>query len=113
MRKLAFLFLCTACSMSGKPVTMEAFYEVEISTTKEELVQRLGEPYYITNKGDGTTEYEYIERVTIGARNVEERHYVIILRQGKVVSKRIKQSIPLPYTFDSYDMQTTDSSQTE
>ncbi len=56
---------------------------------------------------DGTVEYEYIERIKEGARTLQERHYIITMKDGKVVSKRVKQNLPAPYLFDSYEMQTT------
>lgn len=107
MRKFIPLFILTACALGGKPITMDAFYEVDISTSKPQVIAILGQPYAIHDLGDGAVEYEYIERIKIGARDAEERHYFITLKDGRVVSKRIKASIPLPYTFDSYDMQTT------
>lgn len=96
--------------MSGTVVTMEAFYEVPIGTSPLEVVAYLGEPYAIHKRADGTLEYEYIERIKIGARDAEERHYFILIKDGQVVSKRVKQSGPIPYylqNFDSYEMQTT------
>ena len=109
MKKWVFLILLTSCACGGKAVSMTAFYEVELSTTTPQVVAMLGEPYAIHNRGDGCVEYEYIERVKIGARDAEERHYYILIRDGLVISKRVKQSSPLPYGFDSYEMQTTQS----
>ena len=111
MRKWAFpiLFLA-ACSMGGSVVTMEAFSEVPIGTSTTEVVSSLGDPYAIHKREDGTIEYEYIERIKIGARDAEERHYFLVIKDGQVVSKRVKQSGPIPYylqSFDSYEMQTT------
>lgn len=96
--------------MSGTVATMEAFYEVPIGTSPLEVVAYLGEPYAIHKREDGTLEYEYIERIKIGARDAEERHYFILIKDGQVISKRVKQSGPIPYyfqNFDSYEMQTT------
>lgn len=96
--------------MNGNVVTMEAFYDVPVGASATEVVSSVGEPYAIHQKEDGTLEYEYIERVKIGARDAEERHYFILIKDGQVISKRVKQSGPLPYylqNFDSYDMQTT------
>ena len=107
MKKIALLILMTACGIGGSAVTMNSFYEIELSTTKSQVIAALGEPYAIRELKDGTVEYEYIERVKIGARDAEERHYFILLKDGVVISKRVKQSSPLPYGFDSYEMQTT------
>ena len=107
MRRLIPLFVLSACSLGGKPVTMDAFYEIDLCTTTPQVVAVLGEPYAVHKMSDGCVEYEYIERIKIGARDAEERHYFILIKDGVVVSKRVKQSIPLPYGFDSYEMQTT------
>lgn len=112
MRKLTFLalFALSSCCMGTDPATMERFYEVDLSTNSEQVIEMLGKPYAIHDLADGCQEYEYIERIKIGARDAEERHYFILIRNGQVVSKRVKQSGPLPYFmqwFDSYDMQTT------
>lgn len=88
---------------------MDAFYEIDLSVTTPEVVAALGQPYAIHNKEDGVVEYEYIERIKIGGRDAEERRYYILIKDGVVISKRVKQSSPLPYGFDSYEMQTTQS----
>jgi hypothetical protein len=95
--------------MGGKMVTMNAFYDIEISATAPQVIAVLGEPFAINDLCDGTVEYEYIERVKIGARDAEERRYFLVIKDGVVISKRVKQSSPLPYGFDSYEMQTTEN----
>lgn len=108
MKKIIPLFLLSACALGGKAITMEAFYEIDLCTTTPQVVAALGKPYAIHQMTDGYVEYEYIERIKIGARDAEERRYFILInKDGLVVSKRVKQSSPLPYGFDSYDMQTT------
>lgn len=107
MKKVLFLFLLNACALGGKPVSMETFYEIDLCTTKAQVIELLGKPYAVHEKSDGCVEYEYIERIKIGARDAEERRYFILIRGDAVVSKRVKQSGPLPYGFDSYEMQTT------
>jgi len=88
-----------------------AFYDIPLGATQSEVVQTAGEPYAIHKQEDGSVEYEYIERFKVGARDTEERHYFLKIKDGKVVSKRTTQSSPVPWNFDSYDMQTTQSSQ--
>ena len=105
------LFLI-GCGLSGNVVTMDSFSNVDLCTTVDQVKACLGDPYAINEIGDGCLEYEYIERIPIGARNLEERHYYIVIKDVYVVSKRIKQSSitplgPLPLNFDSYEMQTT------
>lgn len=93
--------------MGPRANTMEAFYEIDTQAPTSEVVKVLGKPYAIHEKGDGSLEYEYIERIKFGARNAEERHYFITLKEGKVVSKRVKQITMPPYLLDSYEMQTS------
>lgn len=88
-----------------------SFYDVPVGATQEEVVESCGKPFAVHRKSDGSVEYEYIERLTIGARNVNERHFFIVMKDGKVVSKRVKQENQQPYGFDSYDMQTTQQSE--
>jgi outer membrane protein assembly factor BamE (lipoprotein component of BamABCDE complex) len=96
--------------MSGTVVTMDTFSDIPVGATTSEVVACAGTPYSIRKCEDGTVEYEYIERIKIGDRDAEERHYFLLIKNGQVVSKRVKQSGPIPYylnSFDSYQMQTT------
>ena len=88
-------------------MTMNSFSDIPIGASSAEVVTTYGEPYSVHKKKDGTIEYEYLERIKAGARNMEERRYILVIKDGKVISKEIKQSSPPPYTFDSYEMQTT------
>ncbi len=113
MKRLLPLFFLASCAMGSRVVTMDAFHGIDLSTPTPQVVATLGQPYAIYHKGDGTIEYEYIERIKIGGRDAEERRYYILMRDGVVISKRVKQSSPLPYGFDSYEMQTTQTNTTD
>ncbi len=56
------------------------------------MIATAGEPYAIHHKEDGSVEYEYIERFKVGGRDTEERHYFLLIKNGKVASKRVDQS---------------------
>jgi outer membrane protein assembly factor BamE (lipoprotein component of BamABCDE complex) len=108
------LAIAISCSMGGPMVTWESFSEVPVGATQNEVVQTVGKPYAIHSREDGSLEYEYIERFKVGYRNMQTRRYYIIIKDGKVVSKRYDQNSPLPYyleNFDSYEMQTTQNGQ--
>ncbi len=109
MRKefVALILALSACASGGSLMTNRAFFEIPLGTSQNEVVATAGEPYAIHKKEDGTVEYEYIERFKVGGRDTEERHYFLLIKDGKVVSKRVEQSSPPPYLFDSYEMQTT------
>jgi hypothetical protein len=90
-------------------MTMNNFSDIPIGTASSEVIISYGQPYAIHKKENGMIEYEYLERIKAGARVLEERHYILVIREGKVISKHIKQSSPPAYYFDSYEMQTTQS----
>ncbi|MDE3045748.1 MAG: outer membrane protein assembly factor BamE [Verrucomicrobiota bacterium] len=109
---LLALLAAAACSSGGSTMTLNSFSDIPLGATKDEVVASVGKPDLVKKHSDGSIEYEYVERVKIGARDVEERRYLIKLKDGKVVSKKIKGKsedipYPTPYVFDSYEMQTT------
>lgn len=114
MKRWIPLFLILgACASGGSSISLQGFYDVPVGASSEEVVGILGAPISQNRLPDGSIEYEYIERFKVGERNLNERRYVIILKDGKVVSKKMKQTSPLPYGFDSYEMQTTQKSEEE
>lgn len=88
-------------------MSMDAFYDVPVGASQEEVIAALGKPVATIRKEDGSVEYEYVERFNAGGRVINEKRYYILMKDGKVVSKRIKNASPAPYGFDSYEMQTT------
>lgn len=102
--------LFTACASGGSAIASCAFFDVPIGATTNEVIQSVGKPYAIHHKEGGAVEYEYIERMKAANRTLEEKHYFLLIKDGKVVSKRVEQYSPPPYIFDSYEMQTTQSS---
>lgn len=88
-------------------MTMQRFSDVPIGTTESEVVKSAGTPDMIRKCSDGSVEYEYVERIRAGNRDIETRYYIFTIQDDKVVSKKIKQSSPSPYEYDSFEMQTT------
>lgn len=108
LQKAIFLSLFfTACTSGNHVMTMQSFYDIPLGTTRDELTQKAGEPYLIHKKKNGEEVYEYIERFKVGFRTLEERHYLLILKDGVVVEKKLKQDSPPAYYMDSYEMQTS------
>lgn len=87
-------------------MTMQAFYEVPTGTSSAHLKEIAGTPAAVHKKGD-TIEYEYVERFKNGARTTLERHYYFVIRDDKVVNRRVEQISPPPYSINSYDLQTS------
>lgn len=94
-------------------MTNQAFFDIPIGSKESDVIATAGEPYAIHHKADGSVEYEYIERFKVGGRDTQERHYFLLIKDGKVVSKRVDQSSPPPYIFDSYEMQTTQTGESD
>lgn len=110
MRRSAVIWAAcflAACSSGGHIAAMQSYNDVPIGATEVQVVETMGEPNSTKNLDDGSVEYTYVERIKIGGRDAETRRYRIVLKDGKVVSKHIDQSSPPAYTFDSYEMQTT------
>lgn len=91
---------------------MRSFYDVPIGASENEVVSTLGRPVSTQRNEDGSVQYEYVERFKAGGRNIEERRYCILFKEGRVAGKQVKQNSPAPFYFDSYDMQTTQNDET-
>lgn len=106
----AFVILLTtfACASGGKVMTPEQFSEVSVGMTGDEVSKKFGSPYSIKNLGHGDFEYIYIEKVTIGeGRVLQEKHYLILFRNGRVTSTKTEILNQPAYQRNSYDMQTS------
>jgi hypothetical protein len=103
----AACLLAASCASGGSVATQTSFYQVDVGATTAELEEAMGAPYAKHKAPDGDVEYEYIERLKEGSRNLEVRHYFFLIKDGRVIGKRTRTSVPSPYEFDSYQMQTT------
>jgi hypothetical protein len=63
----------------------------------DEITGKYGKPYSVKTLSDGSKQYVYIERYMIGDENVEEKRYYLIIKNGKVISKRYNQELPPAY----------------
>ena len=113
MKKWAFLIaLCISCT-SPSTMTVHHFSDLPIGTSTEELQNIAGKPYQINKKEEDAVEYVYVEKLKNGLRTTEERRYYILVRDGRVVGKRMEQSSESPYNINSYDLQTTYGDETQ
>ena len=87
------LFMLAACA-SGAIMTRSDFDNIEMGTPVSEIVQKYGDPVKVKDNKDGSQSYEYIERLPIGEQTVQENNYFVIIKNGKVVSKRYKEELP-------------------
>lgn len=105
----ALILLTTfACASGGRVMTPEQFSQVSVGMTGDEVTKKFGSPYSIKNLGNGDFEYTYIEKVIIGeSRVIQEKHYLIIFRNGRVTSTKTQILNQPVYERNSYDMQTS------
>lgn len=88
---LLLLTLLCGCFTRSAYITQEKFNNVQVGEPIATVVKEAGEPYSIRKKSAGVEEYTYVESITTGARLVYENHYVFIVKDGRVVGKRIGQ----------------------
>jgi hypothetical protein len=93
MKYLFPLLLLLGC---GHPtmMTRQTFADVDIGEPILQVEEKVGKPFAIRKNSDGTQEYEYIERISLGTEVVEEYHYYLVINNGQVVSKRLNQDRP-------------------
>ena len=78
-------------------MTREDYYTISTGISTQELINKYGEPYSITTQKDGTQEYLYIERIPAGDVTAEQNNYILVVKNGQVISKRTKQELPPAY----------------
>lgn len=109
---LALCLWLGACGTGSALVTMNSFDNVPVGASSSEVEDLLGKPYAVHKNSDGSIEYEYIERINAGSRSFETRHYYLLFKEDRLVSRKVKSSSPPGYRFDSYEMQTTENQRT-
>ena len=95
------------CASGSKVMTADEFSEVSVGQSGDEIQKKHGKPYSIKNLGNNEVEYTYIERMPMGKRVLQEKHYLIILKNGKVTSTQTRTFNRPVYERNSYEMQTS------
>lgn len=104
---LSLSILLFSCASGGKVMTADSFSEVSIGMTADDLQKKFGKPYSIKDLGEGEIEYTYIEKIHMGSRVLQERHYLIILKNGRVTATKTRDYSRPAYQRNSYEMQTS------
>jgi hypothetical protein len=90
-------------------MTRQNFQDVQVGSSINDVENRVGSPYAIRKGPNGTQEYEYIERYYLNDEVVEENHYILVVKDGQVVSKRLNDKTPPAYDLiDDEDPNDTD-----
>ncbi len=98
--KIGSLLILTSlmgCFSTPAMMTYSKYNDVQLGTSIEQLEAQMGTAYSVHKKKDGTTEYEYIERIDAGNTLVAENHYFLIVQDGKVVGKYMSRQSPPAY----------------
>ena len=95
---VGLFFGCT----SQKMMTYGTFQQVGIGENIFDIQGRAGRPYQIKDLGNAKQEYIYIERLPITGSTDIFREYVLIVIDGKIIDKRIRESKTNPVHFDVY-----------
>ncbi|MDQ5956082.1 MAG: hypothetical protein ACH349_06200 [Candidatus Rhabdochlamydia sp.] len=94
---IASIALLTGCYSSYFAMTDRSFCEIEMGVPINEIQCQVGDPYAICIREDGAEEYQYIERIDLGNGLVMEKRYFLIVKDDRVISKRLVRRIPPSY----------------
>jgi len=89
-----FMLVFSCCFSRPSIMTKSTFDNVQVGDPVVEVQKKAGEPYRTRKLGDGTEEYEYIERIPLGEETVQENRYYLIIKNGQVVGKKYKEDLP-------------------
>lgn len=90
------LIMLTSCSRPAL-MTYSDYDKIQSGSSIADLKGEIGSPYAIHHKEGGVVEYEYIERIKSGNNYIAENRYYIIVEDGKVTGKYMKQEKPPAY----------------
>ncbi len=110
MKKLLPLLFLLSCFSRSAVMTRQDFNDIQVGEALSQFQQRVGSPYRIRPIKGGGQEYEYIERIPMGNEVIEENHYFLIIKEGKVDGKRSNQETPPAYDL-IYDSDPNDTDQ--
>jgi len=95
------------CASGSKVVTPDSFSQISVGMTTDDVEKILGKPYSIKNLEDNEIQYTYIEKMPMGKRVIQERHYLINFRNKKVSATKVIYYNRPSYEGNSYEMQTS------
>lgn len=89
-KSILFLIFLAACT-SHRIVTYSDYAQVKTDEPIASIEEKWGPPYAVRDRKDGSQEYEYIERIEVGNGIVSDNHYILVVRDGKVIGKYLKR----------------------
>lgn len=95
---ISILCLFSSCYTARQNVFTEcAFGKITIGDSIQSVVDLYGQPFQIFSIGRELYEYEYLERWFIGKEAIVQKKYYFLVRDNKIINKRIRTTIPPSY----------------
>ena len=94
---LFLTIIVCGCFTRHAYITEERFKETQIGDPIALILEKAGDPYAIYKQPNGEEEYEYIENFSQGTVLIYENHYFFVIKDGKVIEKRMTQKEIAPY----------------
>lgn len=95
---ILMIILVCGCTQS-KFMTFDDYHDIAIGQNISDIQVQMGRPYEVHEISDHTQEYIYIERFSIGDNREFFRKYILIVNNGKVTEKRLKEESSYPAQF--------------
>lgn len=90
--------LFSSCYTARQNVLTEcAFGKIAIGDSIDNVVELYGQPFQIFSIGRELYEYEYLERWFIGRESIVQKKYYFLVRDKKILNKRVRTTIPPSY----------------
>ena len=84
------MLLILGCAV--RPViSQDAFNAINIGSDISKVQVLAGEPYKIKKIDNNHMEYTYIERIVRGRGDSDQRHYIFVVSNGKIVNKQCQE----------------------
>ena len=83
---ICLILLTLAACRHGALMTADDFGNIKTGSPISEVEQKYGRPIQMRSDGDRMI-YEYIERIQMGTESIGMRKYYIVVKDGKVVNK--------------------------
>lgn len=95
---ISILCLLSGCYTARQNVFTEcAFGKITIGDSIDSVIALYGQPFQIFSIGRELYEYEYLERWFIGKEAIVQKKYYFLVRDNKIIDKRIRTTIPPSY----------------
>jgi len=85
------LIALSGCFSRSSAMTGDSYAMIQLGAPVDTVIAEVGTPYAVHDKGEGVSEYEYIERIRNNKSLISENHYFLRIEGGKVVGKRMTQ----------------------